>query len=70
MRQQQQKSMYIAMWKSFTHPIKTVIQTTADSNKIDGPAFVYHLLRKYTGTAESIIRTYQLKLNSLRDKLK
>eukprot|EP00957_Ditylum_brightwellii_P131793 10050307-Ditylum_brightwellii.AAC.1 len=41
----------------------------ANNNKIDGPALLYHLLRKYNGTAESIIRTYQLNLNNLTDKL-
>eukprot|EP00957_Ditylum_brightwellii_P160654 12230538-Ditylum_brightwellii.AAC.1 len=61
--------MYITLLKSFTRPIKTAMQTYADSNEIDGPALLYHLLRQYTGTAESIIRTYQLNLNNLTDKL-
>eukprot|EP00957_Ditylum_brightwellii_P000023 1405-Ditylum_brightwellii.AAC.1 len=42
----------------------------ADNNKIDGPALLYRLLRQCTGTAESVIRTYQLNLNNLTDKLK
>eukprot|EP00957_Ditylum_brightwellii_P108651 8287205-Ditylum_brightwellii.AAC.1 len=63
------KNMYIALWKSFVCPIKTVMQTYANNNKIDGPALLYHFLRQYTGTAESIIRTYQLNLNNLTDKL-
>eukprot|EP00957_Ditylum_brightwellii_P009075 685976-Ditylum_brightwellii.AAC.1 len=45
------------------------MQMYADNNKIDGPALLYYLLRQYTGTAESIIRTYQLNLNNLTDKL-
>eukprot|EP00957_Ditylum_brightwellii_P024790 1873427-Ditylum_brightwellii.AAC.1 len=45
------KNMYIALWKSFTCPIKMVMQTY------------------YTGTAESVIRTYQLNLNNLTDNL-
>eukprot|EP00957_Ditylum_brightwellii_P184156 14026984-Ditylum_brightwellii.AAC.1 len=63
------KNMYIALWKSFACPIKTAMQTYADNSKIDGPALLYRLLRPYTGTAESVIRTYQLNLNNLTDKL-
>eukprot|EP00957_Ditylum_brightwellii_P169078 12869010-Ditylum_brightwellii.AAC.1 len=55
--------------KSFAHPIKTAMQTYTNNNKIDSPALLYHLLRQYTGTAESVIRTYQLNLNNLTDKL-
>eukprot|EP00957_Ditylum_brightwellii_P149787 11407218-Ditylum_brightwellii.AAC.1 len=61
--------MYIVLWKSFTHPIKTVMQMYADNNEIDGPVLLYHLLRQYTGIADSVIRTYQLNLNNLTDKL-
>eukprot|EP00957_Ditylum_brightwellii_P149036 11347729-Ditylum_brightwellii.AAC.1 len=46
-----------------------VMQTYADNNKIDGLAFLYHLLGQHTGIAESVIRTYQLHLNNLADKL-
>eukprot|EP00957_Ditylum_brightwellii_P012318 930669-Ditylum_brightwellii.AAC.1 len=46
------------------------MQMYAKNDKIDGPALLYHLLRQYTGTAESVIRTYQLNLNNLTDKLK
>eukprot|EP00957_Ditylum_brightwellii_P139440 10627110-Ditylum_brightwellii.AAC.1 len=63
------KNMYTALWKSFACPIKTVMQTYPDNNEIDGPAFLYHLLRQCTKTAESVIRTYQLNLNNLTDKL-
>ena len=63
------KNMYIALWKSFARPIKTAMQTIADDNDTDGPALLYHLLRQYTGTAESVIRTYQLSLNNLPEKL-
>eukprot|EP00957_Ditylum_brightwellii_P079061 6012886-Ditylum_brightwellii.AAC.1 len=45
------------------------MQTYANNNKIDGPVLLYHLLRQYTGTTESIIRTYQLNLNNLTKKL-
>eukprot|EP00957_Ditylum_brightwellii_P028012 2115232-Ditylum_brightwellii.AAC.1 len=45
------KNMYIALWKSFVRPIKTVMQTIANNNDTDGPALLYHLLRHYTGTA-------------------
>eukprot|EP00957_Ditylum_brightwellii_P188717 14365305-Ditylum_brightwellii.AAC.1 len=45
------KNMYIALWKSFTHPIKTAMQTIANDNDMDGPALLYHILRQYTGTA-------------------
>eukprot|EP00957_Ditylum_brightwellii_P009582 722593-Ditylum_brightwellii.AAC.1 len=61
--------MYIALWKSFACPIRTAIQTYANNNEIDGPALLYHLLKQYTGTAESVIRTYQLNLNNLTKKL-
>eukprot|EP00957_Ditylum_brightwellii_P025363 1918767-Ditylum_brightwellii.AAC.1 len=63
------KNMFITLWKSFACPIKTAMQMYTDNNEIDGPALVYHLLRKYTGTAESVIGTYQLNLNNLTDKL-
>eukprot|EP00957_Ditylum_brightwellii_P025475 1925939-Ditylum_brightwellii.AAC.1 len=63
------KNMYIAIWKSFACPIKTAMQTIANDNKTDGPALLYHLLRQCTGTAESVIRTYQLSLNNLPEKL-
>eukprot|EP00957_Ditylum_brightwellii_P082444 6268307-Ditylum_brightwellii.AAC.1 len=52
------KNMYIALWKSFVCSIKLVMQTYADNNEIDGPALLCHLLWQYTGTAESVIRTY------------
>eukprot|EP00957_Ditylum_brightwellii_P190014 14465998-Ditylum_brightwellii.AAC.1 len=45
------------------------MQIYANNNKIDGPALLYHLLRQYTGTAKSGIRTYQLNLNNLPEKL-
>eukprot|EP00957_Ditylum_brightwellii_P050869 3858003-Ditylum_brightwellii.AAC.1 len=51
------ENMYIALWKSFTYPIKTAMQTIADDNKTDGPALLYYLLYQYTGTAELVIRT-------------
>eukprot|EP00957_Ditylum_brightwellii_P032184 2440065-Ditylum_brightwellii.AAC.1 len=63
------KNMYIALWKSFAHPIKTAMQTIADDNETDGPALLYHLLCQYTSMAESVIRTYQLSLNNLWEKL-
>eukprot|EP00957_Ditylum_brightwellii_P049616 3763445-Ditylum_brightwellii.AAC.1 len=61
--------MYIALWKSFVRPIKTAMQTIADNNDTDSPALLYHLLRQYTGTTESVISTYQLSLNNLPEKL-
>eukprot|EP00957_Ditylum_brightwellii_P049817 3776971-Ditylum_brightwellii.AAC.1 len=63
------KNMYIALWKSFACPIKTVMQTIADDNKTDSPTLLYHLPHQYTGTAELAIRTYQLSLNNLPEKL-
>eukprot|EP00957_Ditylum_brightwellii_P089211 6793943-Ditylum_brightwellii.AAC.1 len=63
------KNIYIVLWKSFACPIKTAMQIYANNNKIDGPALLCHLLRQYTGTAESVIRTYQLNLNNLTDKI-
>eukprot|EP00957_Ditylum_brightwellii_P145963 11115361-Ditylum_brightwellii.AAC.1 len=45
------------------------MQTIADDNKTDGPALLYHLLHQYTGTAELVIRTYQLSLNNQLEKL-
>eukprot|EP00957_Ditylum_brightwellii_P206782 15349979-Ditylum_brightwellii.AAC.1 len=57
--------MYIALWKSFACSIKTVMQAYANNNKIDGPALLYHPLRQYNGTVESVIRTYLLNLNNL-----
>eukprot|EP00957_Ditylum_brightwellii_P125593 9573240-Ditylum_brightwellii.AAC.1 len=63
------KIMYIVLCKSFARPIKTVMQMYANNNRIDGPALLYHLLLQCTGTAESIIRTYQLNLNNLTQKL-
>eukprot|EP00957_Ditylum_brightwellii_P176650 13454987-Ditylum_brightwellii.AAC.1 len=63
------KNMYIAPWKSFAYPIKMAMQTYTDYNKINAPALLYHLLRQYTKTAESVIRTYQMNLNNLTDKL-
>eukprot|EP00957_Ditylum_brightwellii_P023491 1772306-Ditylum_brightwellii.AAC.1 len=61
--------MYITLWKSFAPFIKTAMQTIANDNKTDGPALLYHLLRQYTCMAESVIRTYQLSLNNLPEKL-
>eukprot|EP00957_Ditylum_brightwellii_P010040 757642-Ditylum_brightwellii.AAC.1 len=63
------KNMYIMLWKSFTRPIKTAMQTIINDNKTDGPALLYHILRQYTGTAESVIRAYQLSLDKLPEKL-
>eukprot|EP00957_Ditylum_brightwellii_P132921 10135895-Ditylum_brightwellii.AAC.1 len=51
------------------HPIKTTRQTITNANEIDGPDLLYHLLCQYTGMAESVIRTYQLSLNNLPEKL-
>eukprot|EP00957_Ditylum_brightwellii_P111983 8539746-Ditylum_brightwellii.AAC.1 len=45
------------------------IQMYTNNNKIDGPALLFHLLRKYTGTSKLVIRTYQLNLNNLTGKL-
>eukprot|EP00957_Ditylum_brightwellii_P128097 9770201-Ditylum_brightwellii.AAC.1 len=61
--------MYITLWKLFAHSIKTAMQTIADDNETDGPALLYHLLCQYTGMAEIVIRTYQLSLNNLPEKL-
>eukprot|EP00957_Ditylum_brightwellii_P165602 12606440-Ditylum_brightwellii.AAC.1 len=61
--------MYIALWKSFVHPIKIAMQTIADDNETDSPALLHHLLHQYTATAELVIRTYQLSLNNLPEKL-
>eukprot|EP00957_Ditylum_brightwellii_P126706 9657477-Ditylum_brightwellii.AAC.1 len=61
--------MYITLWKAFAHPIKAAMQTIADDNNTDGPALLYHLLLQYTGTAEPVIRTYQISLNNLPEKL-
>eukprot|EP00957_Ditylum_brightwellii_P192005 14616862-Ditylum_brightwellii.AAC.1 len=61
--------MYITLWKTFAHPIKTAMQTIADDNETDGPALLYHLLRQYTGMVELVIRNYQLSLNNLLEKL-
>eukprot|EP00957_Ditylum_brightwellii_P136213 10388426-Ditylum_brightwellii.AAC.2 len=63
------KNMYIALWKLFAQPIKTVMQTYANDNKTDGPALLYHHLCQYTGMTESVMRTYQLSLNNLLEKL-
>eukprot|EP00957_Ditylum_brightwellii_P124173 9465706-Ditylum_brightwellii.AAC.1 len=61
--------MCIVLWKSFVRPIKTAMQMYANHNKTDDPALLYHLLHQYTGTAESVIITYQLSLNNLPEKL-
>eukprot|EP00957_Ditylum_brightwellii_P051488 3903332-Ditylum_brightwellii.AAC.1 len=61
--------MYITLWKSSTRPIKTTMQTIVDDNKTDSPALLYHLFGQYTGMAELVIRTYQLSLNNLLEKL-
>eukprot|EP00957_Ditylum_brightwellii_P108370 8267148-Ditylum_brightwellii.AAC.2 len=45
------------------------MQTIANDNKTAGPALLYHLLHQYTGTTELVIRTYQLSLNNLLEKL-
>eukprot|EP00957_Ditylum_brightwellii_P089863 6843512-Ditylum_brightwellii.AAC.1 len=63
------KNMYITLWNSFACSFKMMMQMYTDNNKIDGPALLCHLIRKYTGTAESVIRTYQLNPNNLMDKL-
>eukprot|EP00957_Ditylum_brightwellii_P089385 6806176-Ditylum_brightwellii.AAC.1 len=63
------KNMYIVLWKSFVCPIKTAMQTIANENESDSPVLLYHLLHQYTGTAELVIRTYQLSLNNLLEKL-
>eukprot|EP00957_Ditylum_brightwellii_P147632 11242982-Ditylum_brightwellii.AAC.1 len=61
--------MYITLWKSFVCPIKTAKQTIANDNETDGPALPCHLLCQYTNAAELVIRTYQLSLNNLPEKL-
>eukprot|EP00957_Ditylum_brightwellii_P149484 11383627-Ditylum_brightwellii.AAC.1 len=63
------KNMYITLWKAFAHPIKTAMQTIANDNETDDPALLYHLLCQYTVAAELVIRTYQLSLNNLPEKL-
>eukprot|EP00957_Ditylum_brightwellii_P116902 8917715-Ditylum_brightwellii.AAC.1 len=45
------------------------MQTFADDNETDGPALLYHLLCQCTDMAESVVRTYQLSLNNLPEKL-
>eukprot|EP00957_Ditylum_brightwellii_P164156 12498802-Ditylum_brightwellii.AAC.1 len=62
-------NMFVALQKSFVRHVKTTMQTIADKNKCDGPALLYHLLRHYTSTAESVIRASQDLLNTLPDKL-
>eukprot|EP00957_Ditylum_brightwellii_P107028 8166131-Ditylum_brightwellii.AAC.1 len=63
------KNMYITLWKSFVHPIKTAMQTIANDNETDCPALLYHLLCQCAGTAEPVIRTYHLSRNNLPEKL-
>eukprot|EP00957_Ditylum_brightwellii_P002788 214793-Ditylum_brightwellii.AAC.1 len=46
------KNMYIMLWKSLIHRIKTAIQTITDDNKEDGPALLCHLLCQYIGTSK------------------
>eukprot|EP00957_Ditylum_brightwellii_P051580 3911723-Ditylum_brightwellii.AAC.1 len=62
--------MYIALWKSFAHQIKTAMQPAADDNEEDGLALLFHLLHQYTGTAKLFIRTYQTSLNNLLEIFK
>eukprot|EP00957_Ditylum_brightwellii_P175904 13394578-Ditylum_brightwellii.AAC.1 len=45
------------------------MQTFPNDNETDIQALLYHLLHQYTNTAESVIRTYQLSLNNLLEKL-
>eukprot|EP00957_Ditylum_brightwellii_P150494 11459897-Ditylum_brightwellii.AAC.1 len=61
--------MYILLWKSLVCPVKTTMQVHANSHDTDGPALLYHLLRQYTGTAESVICDQKLCLNNLSNKL-
>eukprot|EP00957_Ditylum_brightwellii_P138731 10575098-Ditylum_brightwellii.AAC.1 len=63
------KNMCITLCKLFVRPIKTAMQMYADDNETDGPAPLYHLLCQYTSMVESVIRTYQLSLNNLPEKL-
>eukprot|EP00957_Ditylum_brightwellii_P101557 7740049-Ditylum_brightwellii.AAC.1 len=63
-------------WRQVLHivrlkctPEEKMAAKKSDDNKTDGPALLYHLLPQYTGTAESGIRTYQLSLNNLPEKL-
>eukprot|EP00957_Ditylum_brightwellii_P082509 6272735-Ditylum_brightwellii.AAC.2 len=62
-------NMFVALWKSFAQHVKMTMQTVADEHKCNGPALLYHLLRHYTGTVESIIRTSQDLMNTLPNKL-
>eukprot|EP00957_Ditylum_brightwellii_P064499 4894877-Ditylum_brightwellii.AAC.1 len=62
-------NMYILLWKSLVRPVKTVMQVHANSHDTDSPALLYHLLRQYTGTVESVICDQQLCLNNLSNKL-
>eukprot|EP00957_Ditylum_brightwellii_P096948 7382969-Ditylum_brightwellii.AAC.1 len=62
-------NMYISLWKSLTHPIKTAMQMHADNHNTDSPALLYHLLQQYTGTANSIICDQHLCINNLPNKL-
>eukprot|EP00957_Ditylum_brightwellii_P084582 6431816-Ditylum_brightwellii.AAC.1 len=62
-------NMYISLWKSLAHPIKTAMKVHADSHDTDSPALLYHLLWQYTGTANNIIHDQQLHLNNLPNKL-
>eukprot|EP00957_Ditylum_brightwellii_P113733 8671337-Ditylum_brightwellii.AAC.1 len=48
--------MYIALWKSFAHQIKTAMKIITDNNMING-------------TAELVIRTNHSFLNNLLEKL-
>eukprot|EP00957_Ditylum_brightwellii_P114276 8712997-Ditylum_brightwellii.AAC.1 len=62
-------NMYISLWKSLAHLIKTAMQMHADSHDTDSLALLYHLLWQYTATANSIIHDQQLCLNNLSNKL-
>eukprot|EP00957_Ditylum_brightwellii_P139907 10661215-Ditylum_brightwellii.AAC.1 len=62
-------NMYILLLKSLARPVKTAMQVHANSHNTDVPALLHHLLRQYTGTAESVICDQQLCLNNLSNKL-
>eukprot|EP00957_Ditylum_brightwellii_P037184 2815339-Ditylum_brightwellii.AAC.1 len=48
-------SMYVALWSTFNKKVKTSMQSKAEKHLEDGIALLYYALKKFMGSAESVI---------------
>eukprot|EP00957_Ditylum_brightwellii_P048777 3700518-Ditylum_brightwellii.AAC.1 len=62
--------MYVALWSTFDKKVKTSMQSKAEKHSGDGIALLFYTLKKFTGSAESVIRAQLQQLNGLAAKFK